>query len=354
MARHSGPQGQDGSAPGPTPGRHFSINPNGDNNPMATATKSRNAAEAFLAAAHEFDLHNKEYAASDRHSPEPHWWTTLASAIEAALEPEAIEAHQFPACSRLIEAYLAQDFSVTDRPTQAILRSWDELEASAEKERMPPETPLQLLALEGMTLEQMAKMLGLPLRTIQRMFAEYNKKKLGEPYDRAVFDLPAGHMTPGERDFMERKVAEAKEFRSASSRWRSRPKFYDGPDGLEQDGDDDWTAPPESPEELLSLPGMTVEQVARMHRMSVDEVQAIATGSSRAPAAAPNPSDDLPAATIQKEVRALAEAEPDLSHAEIAERLGVSPERVTEILAAPGALPNRPRPKPKAAPKPRK
>jgi hypothetical protein len=294
---------------------------------MATAAENHTASQEFLEAAHRFDIENKEWGVSDRQTPRPEWWELLAEAISEACRPQALEPYQFRAATDLVSAYLSSQ-QPDGRPTKELLRCWHVLQTVKPSETLPVESPTDLLSLPGMGYEQAAKMLGLPLKTIHRMAAELSKKKSGDAYDKSALDLPPGHQTPEQRDRQAAAIQTAKDWKAAISRFQARPRFGEA-------AADDWAPPPESVEELLSLPGMSLEQVARMHRLTTEQVAAIRDGrplaSSQYDAELTEPDlhSDLDPEIVKAEIRALRAAEPDLSDAEIAERLGVSRESVT-------------------------
>lgn len=298
---------------------------------MATATKRAPDLE-FEKARQRFEAENREWIASDRHSPVPEWYEKFEEALDAMVEADAIAPYQFKAATAVLECYMAFNPLLTNgRPTAEVLRTWHELGKCVPFDARKTETPEELFALPGMSHDQIGKMLGIPISRVQRMSAELAKKQNGDKWDPEVFRLPEDHQTPEEREFQRRLIDDAKAWRAASQRWSLRSRTRSAP------ADDGWTAPPESIEELLSLPGMTDEQVARMHRVPVQTVTAIRRGQLPLPAG-PDPTEeidlhqDLDPLEVEREIRALRDAEPTLADAEIAERLGVPVSQVRSAL----------------------
>lgn len=253
-----------------------------------------------------------------RKIPRPEFWKALERLIDVCCKKSAVQDYQHTHIAELIKQYL-KFLSLDDDqrivPTRDLLTAVQLLKEAMPFDNKRTERVKELLELPGMSLEQVANMHGLPISTIGRMHQLYKDKKDGladELY-------PKNHITPEERRRLDVKVANAKRFRDAVQDWKERPV-----DGHDAEKSDEWTAPPESIEELLSLPGMTVEQVATMHRKPVAEIQAIKDGMQFSP--------DLTDDNIDAEIRTCASQ--GCSEQEIMEILGIDQKRVQSVTKA--------------------
>ena len=278
---------------------------------MTTATPT--AAEYFQEAAAEFEIELREYERSDRDTPRPEWWMRLAEAIDAAVQPNALEPHQHTHGTHLVEAYLMQGDEMEGRPRPGIQRAWQELREAKAPDPHPLESLADLIQMPGMSNDQIVRMTGLDRKQIAAAAKCIADRRSGLNPDMAPLQYPKGHVAPQDRDRAARAIQEAREFKAAIGNWKARPKY-----GEETAAN--WNPPVESVEELLSLPGMSLDQVARMHHLTVAEVAAIRDGRTTAPM---DPNGPIPAEMIEDEIRRLHDVESLLTPAELAERLGV-------------------------------
>jgi len=268
-------------------------------------------------------------AATDAALPRPQWWEAVEDLIDqSSANPSIVEPHYSRGLIDLIDAYLdflpkVQTGLLPERPTSRIMRALGELEIADTKgpevrRRTEPIEELRKLD-PPIQHDQVAKMYGVTQQQAAMLLA-------------GKWSLPAGHTTPEERDRANAELAQAKALKEAFKRWSERA------DAVAPGAD--WKAPPESIEELLALPGMTVEQVAVMHRVPVEQVQAIQAGKAFVPpvntAGQAVGSLELSTSDLEDEVIKMHKEAPDLKASEIAEMVGngMTPQRVGKILAA--------------------
>jgi hypothetical protein len=136
----------------------------------------------------------------------------------------------------------------------------------AMEDRLPErlESVASLLSLRGITPQQVAV-----------IYDWYDES--GNP---DVDRVEEERLNPGRHTAGTRNPARVKREKEIEARWKKRceefggydPSVFDGSDSTEQPPRKDPPAP-ESFEELLSYEGMTLEQVARMKQVSIDEVR---------------------------------------------------------------------------------
>lgn len=294
---------------------------------MTTATAARTAAHEFEIAAASFDAERLNWEKSDDHSPQPEYWIRLAAAIDAACQPQALKQFQQAAATRLVIAYLSQAPDENARPKDAIKQSWYDLRNAVDRQPTPRESLSELIELAGIQDEQIMLMTGLDRHHVAAARKALKDKAVGNAPNLKALDYPKDHVLPREREWDDRVAGEMKAWKGAKAQWLTRPKFA-------ADQDDDWTPPPESIEELLAQ-GVNIPQIARMHRVSQDEVVAIRDGKTFVPDDPTAGEDDDSGpdpAMVEHEVRELHRLDPSLTPAEIEERLGVNAVRVSEIL----------------------
>jgi hypothetical protein len=270
---------------------------------------------------------NAAYASSDKREPAPSWWLAVEAMIDGACDhPSIVQAHYSTGLVHLIDAYLeflpkVQTGLLPERPTGHIMRSLGELELA---DRAGPQIKRGTEPIEELRKldppiqpDQVSKMYGITIGQAAQFLA-------------GKWAPPPGHVTPEESARASDALALAKSLKEAFTRWQERANAAIN--------EDDWKPPRESIEELLDLPGMTVEQVATMHRVPIEQVQAIQGGKSYTPpaGASTTPTGELTAEALEAEVLAIYKSDPDLKPGEIAEVVGngMTPQRVGKIIAA--------------------
>jgi hypothetical protein len=253
-----------------------------------------------------------EWRKSDRVQPRPEWWEALERIVECVAERKNIQPHQHLAANNLITAYLKfLALRIADQlPSQEVYRAIDELRQAEPMEMRKTEPVVELAKLEGITHHQIAAMHGLSASDVSQIIAGQKK-------------YPEGHVTPEERRRIESIRQNAREYFAAAEAWKARPVA-----SVTSEPVDNWVPPPESIEELLSLPNMTVNQVAKMHRKSVEEIQAIRDGRQFIPIDPNAIADEEP--DIDREIYACADG--GASEKEISEMLGLPMKQVKEVL----------------------
>lgn len=314
---------------------------------MSTATKTQPVHSSIDRAQVAFDKELQNWRISDRANPRPEWWRALESLIDSlcVLNPdhgqEPPPPHLYPAAVNLITAYSQHLDAVegpADMPSAAIIKATEELRLAKPLEFRRTEHPCDLLELPRMTTEQVARMTGLSINRVCEIEAAMKRRSKGLDIDSKVFDLPADYISPEERRWQAKLVQEARQFRDAVNAWRDRPSA----DSLNK-AVVPFTDAPESVEQLLALPGMTNEQIARMKGLTVQEVQTVREGGKFTPLppadattggdAASQVPAPLPPEQIEAAVLALAKERPDMLPSGISEILGVPRDDVTRILA---------------------
>jgi hypothetical protein len=127
-------------------------------------------------------------------------------------------------------------------------------------------------------LESVASLLSLRNMTPQHVAVIYDwYDESGNP---DVDRVEEERMAPGKHSSGQRNPAKVKKEKQIEERWRQRCEQFGGYDPSVFDGDDSTERPendqppaPESFEELLSYEGMTLDQVARMKQVSIEEVR---------------------------------------------------------------------------------
>lgn len=207
----------------------------------------------------------------------------------------------------------AEITTVPPNGSDAMWQAWAKVVKSAEpiKKNVPP--PPRILLAQGVSMQQVAKMFG--LRT---EFGEPDVKTLAEMMEMGwddVFDAEAW-VPPSWKMRMQ----------DVNERWGVRCEKLksileiEAKDQARREGRAD--VPMQSIEELAALPGMRIEQIARMRRTTVDEVRdyMIKHGLTLEPSDAVNP--ELKAvrnATKRKKDKEIIDLESLDSHAELAE-----------------------------------
>lgn len=244
----------------------------------------------FKAAWSRFNAIDKRWRTSqDLGAPGKEWWDALAAVVDALAADEPTNQFFYPFAD-IVRAFIDVCTKIVSGEILAFPTEDDQKEAweiamgplgraiSAIRHALTL-SPITLMPLEK--IEDLAKVKGesgteVGVEQIARMWGLSQQQVMN--IIQGTGKVPAGHVTPHEKEFRHNEQARRRAYANAVSLWlANRPAGIFGGDEVELD--DDFTPPPESIEELASQ-GVSVEQIGKMHRVPKETVGRVLAGET--------------------------------------------------------------------------
>lgn len=255
------------------------------------------------------------------------FWLAYNELVQAASMPENLQPYQHTFAAQLIREWIAFIPSLEDGsmliPSHALNDALRRLMDAKDEIKAETETPEEL-ADQGVRDDQIARMMGWDAQRMRQFRVAYSLARKGKPHIEE--HLKKDGPTPEEKGRVQAAAQAKADYLHACRELSRFAESRLAAIATDEPAIDDWTPPPESILELHAQ-GVSTDQISRMWRKTPAEVSAIINGgSANTTLAEPTPDQ------IEAEIKALAETDPDVDHATIAEMLGVDEAIVAEVL----------------------